>query len=100
MSGLPGAADSNSIHRDAPFAGPKLNADLHVAYTIEELWTDFFESLQDTELDLLDEIGLEFVTPEVAILQTRIAFTNLKRAKSRPGEIFAGEQKAHSRCRQ
>lgn len=36
----------------------------------------FFAGLGATRLNILEEIGLEFVTPEVAILQTRFEFTN------------------------
>lgn len=43
---------------------------------IEEFWANFLGSLGNTQINILEEISLEFVTPEVAIYQTRIEFTN------------------------
>jgi ketosteroid isomerase-like protein len=42
----------------------------------EEFWENFLGSLENTQINLLEEIGLEFVTPEVAILLARIELTN------------------------
>ena len=61
--------------------------------SIESQWEGFLGSLQDTRLNILEDIGLEFVTPEVAILQARIEFTNLPPDADgnpqRPRQFFA-----------
>jgi len=43
---------------------------------IEEFWENRLGSLGDTQINIVEEISLEFVTPEVAIWQARIEFTN------------------------
>ena len=44
--------------------------------SIQALIETLLGGLGTTQLNILEEIGLEFVTPEVAILQTRFEFTN------------------------
>jgi uncharacterized protein (TIGR02246 family) len=44
--------------------------------TIEEFYTNYFRLSEDTQTNILEEICLEFVTPEVALYQVRIEFAN------------------------
>lgn len=44
---------------------------------IQEHWENFLGSLGDTQMNVLEELDLEFVTPDVAIHQAHIEFTNL-----------------------
>ena len=43
---------------------------------IREHWESFLGSLGDTQMNVLEELDLEFVTPDVAIHQAHIEFTN------------------------
>jgi uncharacterized protein (TIGR02246 family) len=44
---------------------------------IQEHWESFLGSLGETQINTLEELDLEFVTPDVAIHQAHIEFTNL-----------------------